>query len=486
MGKTVTMLLVLFFLTASSIVTPLPVKAEPKTIVVPDDFPTIQKAVNHASAGDTVFVRAGTYFINDSNLINLEKPVSVIGENPYDTIIVQQPTSYYHETIKADAANITISGFTFKNFNVAIDVGYSYASGAVPNCYITGNRFIDGQEAINVEDAVNYTITNNYFSNNAHWAISAATILMPSGGTIVDNTIVGNGQASVGYGGGIDFWGASYTVVANNTFSNGIYGLFMSFSHNIDIIGNNITDNQETGIVFGAFCNNMTVYGNDIARNKIGLAQELFRIDGMGFVVQPGNIVYGNNFVDNGQQVLSYVPTGDNITDIIAWDNGKIGNYWSDYQTKYPNATEIDNSGIGDAPYVINWQNVDRYPLMESYTTIPPEISLLSPLSQKYNESSVSLVFLLDKSVNWAGYSLDGEQNVTITGNTTLTGLSSGVHNVTVYANDTYGNMGASETGTFTVAVPEPFPTVPVAAASVTVVAVVIAGLLVYFKKRKR
>lgn len=29
-------------------------------------------------------------------------------------------------------------------------------------------------------------------------------------------------------------------------------------------------------------------------------------------------------------------------------------NYWSDYLTKYPNATEIDSSGIGNTPYVFN------------------------------------------------------------------------------------------------------------------------------------
>ena len=29
-------------------------------------------------------------------------------------------------------------------------------------------------------------------------------------------------------------------------------------------------------------------------------------------------------------------------------------NYWSDYLTKYPNATEIDSSGIGDTPYVFD------------------------------------------------------------------------------------------------------------------------------------
>jgi pectin methylesterase-like acyl-CoA thioesterase len=32
-----------------------------KTITVPDDFPTIQTAVDHAFAGQTIFVRDGVY-----------------------------------------------------------------------------------------------------------------------------------------------------------------------------------------------------------------------------------------------------------------------------------------------------------------------------------------------------------------------------------------------------------------------------------------
>jgi LPXTG-motif cell wall-anchored protein len=60
-----------------------------------------------------------------------------------------------------------------------------------------------------------------------------------------------------------------------------------------------------------------------------------------------------------------------------------------------------------------------------------------------------------------------------------------GTHNVTVYAWDTAGNMGASPTVPFTVAKPEPFPTALVATASGLSVAVVGLGLLVYFKKRK-
>jgi hypothetical protein len=58
-------------------------------------------------------------------------------------------------------------------------------------------------------------------------------------------------------------------------------------------------------------------------------------------------------------------------------------NYWSDYSTKYPNATEVGQSGVGNQPYVyyslpdgtngtIVYQ--DNYPLMKP-VTIPLEDS---------------------------------------------------------------------------------------------------------------
>jgi N-acetylneuraminic acid mutarotase len=117
--------------------------------------------------------------------------------------------------------------------------------------------------------------------------------------------------------------------------------------------------------------------------------------------------------------------------------------------------------------------------------TTPPKVLLLSPLNQTYNESSVSLIFTVDKAVGWTGYGLDREQNVTIICNGTIANMTNGLHSIAVYANDTYGNIGVSETITFTVAVPEPFPTTLVATASVATVVAVGVGLLVYFKKRK-
>jgi hypothetical protein len=37
------------------------VRAEPETFVVPDDFSYIQEAIDHATDGDTVYVKSGTY-----------------------------------------------------------------------------------------------------------------------------------------------------------------------------------------------------------------------------------------------------------------------------------------------------------------------------------------------------------------------------------------------------------------------------------------
>jgi hypothetical protein len=119
-------------------------------------------------------------------------------------------------------------------------------------------------------------------------------------------------------------------------------------------------------------------------------------------------------------------------------------------------------------------------------TPEPPDITILSIENKTFTENSIPLNFTLSKTAQWIGYSLDGQANITINGNTTIAGLSNGLHTITVYANDTFGDVGASQTINFTVAKPEPFPFVPLAAAVVAVAVVMIAGLLVYFKKHKR
>jgi parallel beta-helix repeat protein len=104
---------------------------------------------------------------------------------------------------------------------------------------------------------------------------------------------------------------------------------------------------------------------------------------------QNNNVIYHNNFINNnakeeGLQVSvpayqqigepwDWLPGHGNV-----WDNSTSGNYWSDYLTRYPNASEIGSSEIGDTQFYINENNYDRYPLMEPASI--PEFPSLAPI----------------------------------------------------------------------------------------------------------
>jgi hypothetical protein len=143
--------------------------------------------------------------------------------------------------------------------------------------------------------------------------------------------------------------------------------------------------------------------------------------------------------------------------------------------------------GSGSEHYIFNWyvfyvtgfSNVNFV-----VDTSPPKVKVLSLENKKYCLRDLPLNFTVNEAVSQVTYSLDGQENVTIAGNATLTGLPNGDHNVTVYATDEFGNAGASETIHFNVEVPFPTTLVITPIASVSIIG---SGLLlVYFKKRRR
>ncbi len=85
----------------------------------------------------------------------------------------------------------------------------------------------------------------------------------------------------------------------------------------------------------------------------------------------------------------------------------------------------------------------------------PMSVTVASPENATYTASNgVALAYSTSEITSWVGYSLDGQQNATIVGNTTLPTLSEGGHRLVVYANDTSGKMGASGPVFFTVDLP--------------------------------
>lgn len=81
--------------------------------------------------------------------------------------------------------------------------------------------------------------------------------------------------------------------------------------------------------------------------------------------------------------------------------------------------------------------------------TIAPLVIITSPSAEVYPTDNVPLEFYVDAATSWVGYSLDNENNITIAGNTTLSGLSDGFHTIIIYAADTSGNTGWSSSVSF-------------------------------------
>jgi hypothetical protein len=155
--------------------------------------------------------------------------------------------------------------------------------------------------------------------------------------------------------------------------------------------------------------------------------------------------------------------------------------YSDDWLAQHPLA-EVMQPGLKDL-YVREFEIEGSSDWSDTQTvTIPAPVTLLLPQNGNFDTSNVPLDFVVDNQTSQFKYSLDGRENVPITGNTTLTGLANGYHNVTVYAVDEFGNTIASETVYFSVDVP--FPTTLIVASAITVV-VIGVGLLYYFKKRK-
>ena len=494
MSKNVALLLVLAFLISSFSAMPMSVKAGSRTLVVPDEYPTIEAAVENATDGDTIFVKAGTY---QENPLKINKALSLIGEGAETTKISFDPpyteetwNILEHYTFYENPITVTADNFTLSGFKIATTGGQIVING-------NGTNIMENEILTDLHVSGSHLkITGNIFTSEIGISGSYSKIsanigyLMRIHGSFCDVSLNSLSGSAYPAAGGIWFEG-NFCLVHDNDMkaSNGILG------GNNNIIYRNVVDDASYGLAVGGSSN--TVCLNRLTHCRVGLSPRAENTYYANYVVnnrwgvdtglnptRTAGTLYHNNFVSNTYQVStiynSYPP--DNF------DNGEEGNYWSDYA-----GIDSNGDGIGDTPYVIDANRSDRYPLMEPFDiesvtaelpewASPPTLHIISPENSALTSANVTLEFNVSKQTPWLGYSLDGQENVTIGGNATVTGLSSGLHNVTVYARDEFGNVGTSETVYFSVCVP--FPTTLVMASIITS-AVIGIGLLVYLKKRK-
>jgi len=369
---------------------PISVEARPGEIVVPDDYTRIQWAIGNATDGDTILVRAGTYYEH----VVVNKSVALIGENERRTIVDGNGTG---TVIKVTANNVKITRFTAQNSGLpdsGIRLDYSSGNNISHNImknnwagielFYSNNNVLTGNNVTNngngiyfIDVSSNNVLNGNLVSSNNGYGISLS--LAGSNNTLAGNLVSSNNYIGVFFGGscnntlvgnivsnnriGIDLSVSSDNVLAGNIVSsNNEIGISFQASSDNVLTGNTVSSNNGTGIGLHASSNNVLA-GNNVTNNGYGIYfGNNITIHGYGIALSSceNNTIYHNNFIDNfidnKSQVWNFVSTN-------FWDHGGEGNYWSDYE-----GVDHDGDGIGNSPYVIDEENRDNHPLMSPWT----------------------------------------------------------------------------------------------------------------------
>ena len=287
-----------------------------KTIYVPDDYPTIQEAIDHADVGDTIKVRAGIYYEN----IKVYKKLNIVGSGSSVTIIDGGGKG---SVVTIATHGVKFTDFTVRNGDIGIKIGYCYPTSIF---YSVGNM-----------------INGNNIINNKLYGIW----LYGSCNTVTKNNFINNGD-------GIFLWEYSWcNRITRNNIINSRRGLWLIASLGNIITKNNITNNQFFGIGSGILLDYSS--GNKITKNN-------FMNNDYGIMLLDsfGNRIARNNFIGN------HVQATFDCSHFNWWFN----NYWDDWKSRLPRPIK----GTTHIPFTykyIPWINFDWRPSIEPWGIRP-------------------------------------------------------------------------------------------------------------------
>ena len=223
--------------------------------------------------------------------------------------------------------------------------------------------------------------------------------------TGVNNVIIKDISTTAGYEMGISLSYCSNCQIIDSKFENEGEGVNLFNSTNNNISANNIQNSLDCGIFLCA-SNNNSVSQNNFEWNEI-LNRQIFGYENQGInldcsqynqifennfkdnsegvdinlapfgysqIPMPmDNVIYLNNFINNTKNVNFQLGIAANYTPMHPvfdspypnfWDNGKVGNYWS------------NNTGAAGKPFVVfGSNNVDNHPLSQPVNIQSPDES---------------------------------------------------------------------------------------------------------------
>jgi len=236
------------------------VKANPRIWIVDDDGPadfhTIQEAISAAEAGDTIFVKNGTYYEN----VVVNKTLTLLGENNVATIVDANQTEF---VISTACSNVTVEGFTLRNTNRDSSTqGFGIIAYNASNCFIHRNILCLNFYGIKLTLCANSTITNNEVTDNIIGVICESD----PNCTFRDNRVHNNLYN------GILIKSSDNCTLHSNYVARSNYGIRIEHSNDCTIKNNTVEKTIDCGIQT-YYSNNSNVYDNTVNGNfQLGIS----------------------------------------------------------------------------------------------------------------------------------------------------------------------------------------------------------------------
>jgi parallel beta-helix repeat protein len=372
------------------------VKAQAKTIVVPDDYANIQTAISNVDEGGTIFVKGGVYFEH----IEIDKSLFLVGEGKESTVINAQQEG---PTILIRQNNVTLTGFTILNgITPASPTPYfpwvARPAGIhllhVSNCNITNNKIENSGCGIWLYDSHDNQIRENQVINNSN----SMRFELSSNNTIESNHLKNCFD-------GIIFTSSGNNIVKNNDIVNasnqfGVIGENISHYTNHIETSNKIDDksiyywidktNQvvpsDAGYVGLVNCQNITVQNTNITKNSEAIL--------LAFTEKS---IIANNFLVNNKFGVKFYESSNNLiiaNSIIANSNDGI-KIDASHQNNITQNTITNNKDSGISLHHFSTQNnINNNYMSKNYRGLSfNEASENHVIGNQISETFMSILF---------------------------------------------------------------------------------------------
>ncbi len=341
---------------------------------------TYLDSANFTTPGQIILVNCNNSIVNNLNLCNQSLGVSLhfghnntiscnyVSHNSADGVYLRESTN--NTVFNNTANNNGESGILIwddSNFN---NISYNRANA----------NYYDG---IDIDHSSNNTVIGNNASLNDEYG---GIILWSS-----ENCTISLNNASFNVNTGIRLSGECFNATITNNYleNNGDYGFWAYSTNNTIFTSNEVNNNSEHGIFIknGYF---MNFRGNTINNNTLdgirleSIESSTFNENDFSKNFNYGveitdstsqyNLFFNNSFLDN---YFNTIDSGTNND----WNNTELGNIWSNYT-----GVDLNDDGIGDSPYNYNGV-VDYLPIFSDGDSIPPAITIISPLDGSYSNS---------------------------------------------------------------------------------------------------